>query len=90
MTKSELESFFENLKEPVQRYKENFDKRIATGFNVFYLISDYYYRETFHGNLIAALLAPDEKHNEGNLYINLFIDMINEQKQLVDSQMMAN
>lgn len=86
MTKSELESFFENLKEPVQRYKENFDKRIATGFNVFYLISDYYYRETFHGNLIAALLAPDEKHNEGNLYINLFIDMINEQKQLVDSQ----
>jgi hypothetical protein len=86
MTKSELESFFENLKEPVQRYKENFDKRIATGFNVFYLISDYYYRETFHGDLIAALLAPNEKHNEGNLYINLFIDMINEQKQLVDCQ----
>lgn len=86
MTKSELESFFENLKEPVQRYKENFDKRIATGFNVFYLISDYYYRETFHGDIIAALLSPDEKHGEGNLYIDLFIDMINEKKQLVNSQ----
>ena len=56
------------------------------GFNVFHLISDYYYRETFHGDIIAALLSPDEKHGEGNLYIDLFIDMINEKKQLVNSQ----
>ena len=47
------------------------------GFNVFYLISDYYYRETFHNDIIAALLSPDEKHGEGDQFINLFIDMIN-------------
>ena len=52
------------------------------GFNVFHLISDYYYRETFHGDIIAALLSPDEKHGEGNLYIDLFIKMINRKKQL--------
>ena len=86
MTQNELYSFFEQLKEPLRQYKENKEKRMDPGFNVFYLISDYYYRETFHGDIIAALLSPDEKHGEGNLYIDLFIDMINEKKQLVNSQ----
>lgn len=86
MTQNELYGFFEQLKEPLRQYKENKEKRMDPGFNVFYLISDYYYRETFHGDIIATLLSPDEKHGEGNLYIDLFIDMINEQKQLVDSQ----
>lgn len=86
MTQNELYSFFEQLKEPLRQYKENKEKRMDLGFNVFHLISDYYYRETFHGDIIAALLSPDEKHGEGNLYIDLFIDMINEKKQLVNSQ----
>ena len=86
MTQNELYSFFEQLKEPLRQYKENKEKRMDLGFNVFHLISDYYYRETFHGDIIAALLSPDEKHGEGNLYVNLCIDMINRKKQLVDEQ----
>ena len=76
MTQNELISLYKQLEEPLRRYKENKEKRMDPGFNVFYLISDYYYRETFHGDIIAALLSPDEKHGEGNLYIDLFIDMI--------------
>ncbi len=56
--------------------EEKQGKRMETGFNLFYLISDHYYRETFHSDIIAALLSPKEKHGEGNLYLNLFLDMI--------------
>ena len=59
--------------------KENAEKqgkRMETGFNLFYLISDHYYCETFHSDIIAALLSPKEKHGGGNLYLDLFLDMI--------------
>ena len=56
-------------------------KRMETGFNLFYLISDHYYRETFHSDIIAALLSPKEKHDEGNLFLNLFLDMIGVDKK---------
>ena len=86
MAQDKLISLYKQLEEPLRRYKESKEKRMDPGFNVFHLISDYYYRETFHGDIIAALLSPDEKHGEGNLYVNLFIDMINRKKQLVDEQ----
>ena len=56
--------------------EEKQGKRMETGFNLFYLISDHYYRETFHSDIIAALLSPKEKHGGGNLYLDLFLDMI--------------
>lgn len=84
MTQEKLINLFKQLEDPLRRYKETKEKRMDPGFNVFYLISGYYYRETFHNDIIAALLSPDEKHGKGNLYINLFIEMINRKKQLVD------
>ena len=60
------------IKEKVEKQ----EKRMETGFNLFYLISDHYYRETFHSDIIAALLSPKEKHGGGNLYLDLFLDMI--------------
>jgi hypothetical protein len=60
----------------IKESEEKQRKRMETGFNLFYLISDYYYRETFHSDIIAALLSPKEKHGEGNLYLDLFLDMI--------------
>lgn len=65
------------LEGPVEEYKKLQADRKDTGFNIFYLISDYYYRETFHGDIIAALLSPEEKHNAGNLYLKLFLEMVN-------------
>lgn len=60
------------IKENVEKQ----EKRMETGFNLFYLISDHYYRETFHSDIIAALLSPNEKHGGENLYLDLFLDMI--------------
>lgn len=79
----------DKIKELLERLapliKENADKqenRMETGFNLFYLISDHYYRETFHSDIIAALLSPKEKHGGGNLYLDLFLDMIGVSKAL--------
>ena len=60
----------------IKESEEKQEKRMETGFNLFYLISDHYYRETFHSDIIAALLSPKEKHGGGNLYLDLFLDMI--------------
>lgn len=73
----DLEDLLEEIKPSIKKYNENKNRRMETGFNLFYLISDYYYRETFHGDIIAALLDPNEKHGYNNLYTNLFIDMVN-------------
>ena len=60
---------------------EKFDKiqkdTSEVGFNVFTLTSDLYYRENFHSDIIAAFLNPKAKHNEGNLFLDAFIDMLN-------------
>lgn len=72
-----IEELFKELSPHIEKYIENKKNRMETGFNLFYLISDYYYRETFHSDIIAALLDPYEKHGKNNCYTNLFIDMIN-------------
>ena len=77
-----LDQFAPLLKE----YEEKKKKRMNIGFNVFYLISDYYYRETFHGDILYALLSPEGKHGEGTLFVELFIDMIDKEKKLVDKK----
>ena len=60
----------------IKESEEKQGKRMETGFNLFYLISDHYYRETFHSDIIAAILSPKGKHGGGNLYLDLFLDMI--------------
>lgn len=77
MDEEKLKILLNNLKEPVEEYKKLQADRKDTGFNIFYLISDYYYRETFHGDIIAALLSPEEKHNAKDLYLKLFLEMVN-------------
>lgn len=73
----DIEKLLIKLAPHVKAYEQKKKEREDTGFNVFYLISDYYYRETFHGDILYALLSPEEKHGEGNLFVHLFIDMIN-------------
>lgn len=71
-----IKELFSRLAPIIKEREEKQEKRMETGFNLFYLISDHYYRETFHSDIIAALLSPKEKHGGGNLYLNLFLDMI--------------
>ena len=80
----DVNSLLEQLAPLVKEYEDKKKKRMDTSFNVFYLISDYYYRETFHGDILYALLSPEAKHEEGNLFVHLFIDTINKSKELVD------
>ena len=60
----------------IKESEEKQEKRMETGFNLFYLISDHYYRETFHSDIIAALLSFKEKRDEKMLFLDLFLDMI--------------
>lgn len=46
------------------------------GFNAFTLVSDIYYRENFHSDIIAAILSPLSNHGEGKLFLRLFIDYL--------------
>lgn len=82
-----IDKLLKELAPYVEQYEKNKKEREDPGFNVFYLISDYYYRETFHGDILYALLSPEEKHGEGNLFIHLFIDMINKAKPLKDKSL---
>lgn len=60
--------------------KEYFESKQDNGidsFNVFRIISDLYYRENFHSDIIRFFLAPDESHYEGNKFLRIFIQMLN-------------
>ena len=76
-----IKKLFETLAPLIKENAEKQGKRMETGFNLFYLISDHYYRETFHSDIIAALLSPEEKHGEGSLFLDLFLDMIGVEKK---------
>ena len=46
--------------------------------NVFKMVSDLYYRENFHSDVIKVFLDPREKHKEGAAFLFAFIDFIND------------
>ena len=54
-------------------------------FNVFHIISDLYYRENFHSDIISFFLNPTEKHGGGSVYLNTFIEMLNKTGKNIDS-----
>lgn len=53
--------------------KEPFQK---DQFNVFRIISDLYYRENFHSDIMKFFLDPKEKHGCGNVFLLAFVDML--------------
>ena len=67
---------YENSKESVQ------DK----SFNVFTIVSDLYYRENFHSDIMRFFLAPTENHGEGRLFLTTFIYMLNKLWRRIDPQ----
>jgi hypothetical protein len=46
--------------------------------NVFKMVSDLYYRENLHSDIIKVFLDPREKHKEGTLFLFAFIEFIND------------
>lgn len=49
----------------------------SNSFNVFSLVSDLYYRENFHSDIIRYFLDTKENHGCGNKFLSVFITMLN-------------
>ncbi|MDQ0638167.1 hypothetical protein QF042_001732 [Pedobacter sp. W3I1] len=73
----ETKSYLLNAKETARNYEHSSRTKSEIGFNVFTISSDLYYRENFHSDIIKAFLDPNEKHGEGNKFLNAFIHLLN-------------
>ncbi len=59
-------------------------------FNVFYLVSDLYYRENFHSDIISFFLDTQEKHGAGSAFLDVFIQMLNKKGMSINSNYYRN
>lgn len=69
-----LDSNIQNIR---LEYNEAMSHRHERQLNVFTMVSNLYYRENFHSDIIKVFLDPNEKHNEGTAFLFLFIDFLN-------------
>ena len=70
-----------SLKEMLDDFQKSIDQRseYELGFNIFSLVSDTYHKENLHSAILKSILDPHELHNEGNLYLRLFIEYLNKE-----------
>ena len=74
MTLEHVEAF---LRENTSRLRSLSNRKdISLGFNAFALVSDTYYRENFHSDVIRAILDPRSGHGEGVLFLEKFVKFI--------------
>ena len=65
------------LRENASQIKQICDRtNTEIGFNAFALVSDMYYRENFHSDIIAAILDPHSGHRQGILFLRRFVDFL--------------
>lgn len=76
MTLNNLNVFFRDNADHIRQISDRKDTSI--GFNAFALVSDVYYRENFHSDIIAAILNPHSSHGEGALYLKEFLTFVSE------------
>jgi len=58
------------------KYIANKQNVSEIGFNIFTIVSDLYYRENFHSDIIQFFLDPDGEHGEKHLFLNLFLGLL--------------
>jgi len=61
-----------------KRHEYNFDRELK--FNFFTSISDIYYRENFHSDILKHTLDPCTDVIGNKLYIDIFVDILNDLK----------
>ncbi|HZQ47967.1 MAG TPA: PD-(D/E)XK nuclease family protein [Verrucomicrobiae bacterium] len=59
-----------------RQYSANRKKHTEIGFNLFELVSDHYYRETFHSDILHAFLDPSGKHQGREEYVRRFLQFL--------------
>ncbi len=77
MTLQDIERFLKENADRLRRLGER--KDASLGFNAFALVSDTYYRENFHSDIIRAILDPHSGHGEGALFLQKFVDFISDE-----------
>lgn len=83
MNNNEIKEFFgqTELAKIIQAYQYAETKaKQDMDFNCFRMISDYYFRENFHGDILYEFLNPEGKHGLGRFFLNHFIEMIKKEK----------
>jgi hypothetical protein len=72
-------------------YAANLKRRnVDLGFNLFAIISDIYYRENLHSDILQALLDPNGKHQEQGTFLRLFLNLIRSQGADLDASYYSN
>lgn len=71
-------NYLSYIKGIAEKYRNEKGRNHEIGFNVFKLVSRLYYRENFHSDIIKEILDPYGSHNEGTLFLNTFIESIND------------
>lgn len=70
-----------------RKSKEDIQKDV---FNVFCLVSDLYYRENFHSDIISFFLDTQEKHGAGSVFLDVFIQMLNKKGMCINPDYYRN
>lgn len=73
----EISDFIKKLNSISYEYIKSKKEIQQSVYNVFNIISDLYYRENFHSDIIRFFLDPNEMHNCGSAFLDLFIQMLN-------------
>lgn len=66
-------------------YRQVKREKRSVGFNLFSVTSNGRHHENFHSDILASLLDPGREHQEGFLYLHLFITYLREQYQILVS-----
>ncbi len=74
------------LQKLILEYRQVDNENAYLGFNVFALTSDVFYKENYHSDIISAFLNPIGLHNEGSLFLEQFIEMINSANDKYDDR----
>lgn len=75
----DIEAFINQCREIGKSYMKAKAAKEHPEINPFIVVSDLYRRENFHSDIIAELLKPQGSHREGNLFLDLFIDALNQE-----------
>ena len=80
----ELAAYLEECRSICNEYRRSKESLHKDAFNVFHLVSDLYYRENFHSDIICFFLDPHEKHNCGDAFLRTFIQMLNNKDKSIN------
>jgi hypothetical protein len=76
----EIEQFISDKEiiELCKKFSEHKSRDLDEGFNFFKVISDNYHKENLHSDILGFLLNPDESHQMGRTFLDLFLHYIND------------